>query len=458
MVSRAMPISLDYSLALHSSAAPCGVEADALSALQARFSDAKKSLFQRIDSGELGFWALPDGAHVAASKALAGGIGEEITDVIVLGIGGSSLGGRAVYEALGGPPELRDGRRLHFPENSDPWRLARLIETLDPTRTLAVVISKSGGTSETAAMLLVIRKWLRDGGCEMAKHLVAVTDPETGGLRALAEKEGLKTLPIPQNVGGRFSVMTGVGLFPCALVGLDVAALCEGAKAARELCERDDLLANPAGILAALHVLHTDAGRNMTVFMPYSDPLRATAGWFVQLWAESLGKRFSKTGERIEVGATPIPAIGATDQHAQVQLFMEGPKDKFTWFVRVGERAQDLTMPREEGQNAYLGGRTMGDLNAAQQQATALALAKDGRPSLTLELPKVDAFHLGQLLFILEAATAFAGELVGIDAFDQPGVELGKRLAYGLFGREGFEKDAAEIQETLRSIPTRRVE
>jgi glucose-6-phosphate isomerase len=180
-------------------------------------------------------------------------------------------------------------------------------------------------------------------------------------------------------------------------------------------------------------------GRPLHVLMPYSDALRPIAAWFVQLWAESLGKRIDRSGRVIETGPTPIPAVGATDQHAQVQLFIEGPKDKLVTFIAIDEPPCDLAIPASSGDNAYLTGHTLAELLDAERRGTALALARNGRPSLCVHLPRLDAASLGGLFFLFEAATAFAGELLDVDAFDQPGVEEGKRLAFGLLGRQGYE-------------------
>lgn len=442
-----MTLRLDYTLALDSGSG-CGITQAHLDAEEPAFRAGLERVRAAAADGELGFWSLPgDAEAVEAALALAGRVPAAASDVVVLGIGGSSLGGRALYEALGGPPELRRGRRLHFPDNSDPWRLAHLLDALDPHRTVAIAISKSGGTVETAASLLVVRQWLRAAGAEMRDHLLLVTDPARGSLRALAAAEGLEALPIPPNVGGRFSVLTAVGLLPAALAGFDVRGLMRGADDMRRRCEEPDLRTNPAGLLAALHVLHHRLrGRHVHVLMPYADGLRAFAAWFVQLWAESLGKRHGKDGRVLESGPTPLAAVGATDQHAQVQLFMEGPRDKLITFVAVDALDRDLTIPKEEGPNAYLGGHSLGELLSAERRGTAMALATDRRPSLTLRLSALDAPNLGALFFLWEAATAIAGELYGVDAFDQPGVELGKRLAFGLLGRAGFEEEQRQVE------------
>ncbi len=445
-----LPLRFEYAFSMDAGlGAGAGPSDSDLDALAPRFERALAGVLAAVDSGKLGFWGLPAQRENAdAAVAFAKSLPEAITDVLVLGIGGSSLGGRALYQALVGPPELAQAapgkRRLHFPDNSDPWLLAKLLRVLRPEQTLALVISKSGGTVETAAQMLVVEEWL---GAHRATQLVAITDPEQGSLRALARRDGLATFPIPANVGGRFSILTAVGLVPAALAGIDVHALLDGARAVAEACRAPELRENPAGLLATLHVAHHERfGRNIHVLMPYADALRPFAAWYVQLWAESLGKRFDRAGKKVELGPTPLPAVGATDQHAQVQLFMEGPRDKLVTFVAVESLDEDLGIPRAEGANAYLGGHRLSTLLDAERRGTTLALARDGRPSMTLVVPRIDARSVGGLLFLYEAATAIAGELYDVDAFDQPGVEEGKKLAFGLLGREGYE----EVGERVR--------
>ncbi len=398
-----------------------------------------------MDAGAGRGGLLPDtDAPVTSIERYARDVPNAVTDVLVLGIGGSSLGARSVVHALGGPNEfvrLDEGRRrVHFPDNPDPWSFGRLLERLDPCRTQVVVVSKSGRTVETAAQTLAAIDWMDAcADASIGERFVAVTDPAQSPLRQLASEHGFRCFDIPSNVGGRFSVLTPAGLLPAVLAGLDVRGLLEGAKAARESCARGRLCQNPAGLFASLlHRHHTARGRGIQPLMPYSDALRPLSQWFVQIWAESLGKRYDRNGTMVECGPTPIAAVGPTDQHAQVQLFMEGPRDKIVTFIAVDEACRELTIPKRDGAYAVLGGHSFFDLLEYERRATAVALAQDERPSLTLHMARVDPFHLGALFFTLQAATAFAGSLYDVDTFDQPGVELGKRLTWGLLGRPGF--------------------
>ena len=369
----------------------------------------------------------------------------------MLNIGGSTLGTRALLSALRPPAwnELDDEAREFFPrltllDNVDPTSVAAALRRIDPRRVLVNVISKSGGTAETLAQYLVVRKWLDDAlGGAASRHLVFTTDPEKGALRALALREGIATLEVPPDVGGRFSVLSPVGLLPAALVGIDIAALVEGAGRAVARAEEGELLRNPAALFAALHwAADTQVGARLHVLMPYSDRLRDVAEWFRQLWAESLGKRVDRTGQVVHTGPTPIASVGATDQHSQVQLFMEGPFDKLITFVTVADPGEDLPIPELEAmpeEVACLGGRTLGGLLQAEYEATAAALARMGRMNCTLALPDLSPQSVGELLMFFQLATGYAGCWYGVDPFDQPGVELGKRLTFGALGRVGYE-------------------
>ncbi|HEU4565875.1 MAG TPA: glucose-6-phosphate isomerase [Gemmatimonadaceae bacterium] len=423
------------------------------------FAAAYAGFERRQAAGELGFVALADGSTLAAEiRQFADGAGQAFSDIVVLGIGGSALGTIALRSALRPPhwnalsDEERDFYpRLHVLENVDPVTIAALLDRLELGRTLFLVISKSGGTAETMAQYLIVRGRLESAlGDGVSRHLVFITDPEKGALRAIARKEGIAALDVPPNVGGRFSVLSAVGLLPAALVGVEIEKLLAGARDMLARCRSAALEENPAGVFATLQWLaDTTLGLHTQVLMPYSDPLRELSAWWVQLWAESLGKIRPDGGH---VGPTPLPALGATDQHSQVQLFMEGPRDKTVTFVALAESPVDLEIPRLHGdlaELAYLGGHSLAELLNAERQATAAALAQRGRANMTITIDRLDAEHLGGLLMLLEVATVYAGELYGVNPLDQPGVELGKRYTYALMGRP----DAAEARREWESIP-----
>ena len=438
----------------------------------AAFTAAHQAVVDQHAEGTLGFLDLPDdrGLHqqtldfVARQRQRTGA--DALTDVVVLGIGGSALGPIALRTALCAPQwnllddAARGGKpRLHVLDNVDPANISALLGRLELRHSLFVVTSKSGGTAETMAQYLIIRARLTTalGDVAARERLAFVTDPEKGALRTIARAEGVATLDIPSNVGGRFSVLTPVGILPAALVGIDTAALLAGAKDMRARCASGAIGKNIAGTFAALQFL-ADArhGRHIHVLMPYSDALRDMADWFVQLWAESLGKHRSPGDAG--VGPSPMGALGATDQHSKVQLYMEGPGDKTVTFIAVDEGGTDVEIPSLHAdipELAYLGGHRLSELLDIERRATAGALGRRGRPNMTLSLERVDAWHVGGLLMFLELATAYAGRLYGVNAFDQPGVELGKQFTYAMLGRTDAEEARAEWATLPAADPSR---
>ncbi|HEU4569335.1 MAG TPA: glucose-6-phosphate isomerase [Gemmatimonadales bacterium] len=423
-----------------------------LAALAARFPEVQQEVARRRGAGEYGFLRLGERTDQAREIArFAEGLGQAYDHVLVLGIGGSALGARALLSALRAPAwnELSDEGRDFFPrltilDNVDPGSVAAALRRIDPRRVLVNVISKSGGTAETMAQYLVVRAWLEEAlGDRAHRHLVFTTDPAKGALREIAGREGIAALEVPPDVGGRFSVLSAVGLLPAALVGIDIEGLLAGARRAVARGEEPDLLKNPAALWAALQwAADTELGARIHVLMPYSDRLRDVAEWFRQLWAESLGKARARDGREVFAGPTPVASVGATDQHSQVQLFMEGPFDKTVTFLRVEEGGADVTIPARPGlpdELAYLGGKTLGQLLRAEHDATAAALAERGRMSSALALDALTAESLGELLMFFQVATGVAGVWYGVDPFDQPGVELGKVLTYAAMGRKGYE-------------------
>jgi len=286
-------------------------------------------------------------------------------------------------------------------------------------------------------------------GKDAAKeHIVCTTDMTQGNLIKIAKAEGYKTFYVPSEVGGRFSQLCPVGLLPAAFCGLDIKSLLAGAAAADEACKNPNYMKNPAYIFAILHYIALENGKNISVIMPYADSLKFMADWHSQLWAESLGKKLDNDGKIVNVGQTPVKALGATDQHSQVQLYTEGPHDKVTVFLGVDGYVSDINIPKtfeDIPSLGFLGGHSMAKLLKTQQMATEYALLQAGRPSMTITLPEVNEHTMGQLFYMLEVATAFAGELLNINTFDQPGVEEGKNATYAYFGRPGYEDKKAEL-------------
>ena len=454
-----MALRIDYSnmMATHAAA---GIPADELLEGAERFRSAHLDLTRAREAGTLGFLDLP-GNHALRDDVarFAGEVKGRYREVVILGIGGSALGPIALRTALRPPlwnvldDSRRDGMpRLHVLDNVDPATIAALLDGLSLEDTLFLVVSKSGGTAETMAQYLVVRQRLAQAvGRDLARHLVFITDPEKGALRAIADAEGIRTFDIPANVGGRFSVLSPVGTLPAALIGIDTSALLAGAADMVTRCRTAELMGNPAGIFAVLQWLADERhGLHSHVMMPYSDALRDFAAWFVQLWAESLGKIRREDG--VSVGPTPIAALGATDQHSQVQLFMEGPVDKTVTFLAVAERDAQVTIPAlhpDIAELGYLGGHSLGELLDIERRATAGALARRGRPNMTLTLDRVDPWPIGALIMLLEIATVYAGALYRVDPMNQPGVELGKQFTYAMLGRP----DAEEARREWNLLP-----
>jgi len=435
-----------------------GVMDAELKALDPKLSAAAKA----VEKADFGFRKLPYDSKLADEIAvLAGEIQKRCDNFVVIGIGGSALGNLALHSALNHPEHNllnrppRRGPRLFVPDNIDPDRIAALLEAIDLENTVFNVISKSGGTAETMSEFLIFREALikKLGPERHIEHIVITTDPQKGDLREIAKHFGYASLPIPPDVGGRFSVLSAVGLLSAAVTGSDIHQLLRGAGEMDACCQKSmKLWENPALTGAALHYLMDKAkGKNIQVMMPYSHALRDVADWFRQLWAESLGKLSDRAGRRVHSGQTPVKALGVTDQHSVMQLYVDGPFDKVVTFLTVDEFRATVPVPqafREFGAMNYLGGRTLNELMRAEQQATELALAQSGKPNCAIRLPRVNEETVGALLFLLEMQTVYAGELYNIDAFSQPGVELGKNYTYALMGRSGFEAKRRELEKS----------
>jgi glucose-6-phosphate isomerase len=450
----AMTVRLDLNGLLAAAVGADGLTPEEIGGFEAELVRVRDELRARRAAGELTFADLPhrrDELHAVLATAAA--VQGQFDTLVVLGIGGSALGARALQAALaaGGA-----GMRVVVADSIDPDAFGALLAGLDLRRTLFNVISKSGETAETMVQFLVVRdRLLRElGAVDYKQNVVVTTDAKRGALRQIVNDEGFRALPIPAGVGGRFSVLTPVGLFPAAVAGIDVEELLAGAAYMDERGRAaESPLADPALALAgALFLQAARRQKAIVVLMAYCERLAAAGDWFCQLWAESLGKALDLSGRRVEWGQTPVRALGAADQHSQLQLYVEGPRDKVVLFLRVEDHGEGVDVPasyQDLESVGYLGGHTLAELLNAEQRATELALVKAGRPNATLTLPAVNPFTLGQLLYLLEMATAATGALAGIDPFGQPGVEEGKRLTCGLMGRPGFEQARADVEEWL---------
>ncbi|HKX45240.1 MAG TPA: glucose-6-phosphate isomerase, partial [Planctomycetota bacterium] len=417
-------------------------------------SSAALAAVQARRARDLRWMDLPYQTEVHdAVEEYAAAVSERFANFVVLGIGGSALGNTALQTALNSPyHNLRPpGRlpRLFVLDNVDPDLIGEFLEHVDPAETLFNVISKSGATAETMAQFLILRDRLvgalgEDGHRE---HVVVTTDAERGVLREVVRREGYASFVVPDGVGGRFSVLSPVGLLSSAVVGIDFRGLLKGAAEMDARCRAAAFHENPALVHAALqHLLHTAKGKPIAVTMSYSHRLRDVADWYAQLLAESIGKRVDRDDREVFVGPTPVRAVGVTDQHSQVQLYVEGPHDK--WFTLLAVERPDHHVPIPEAYPdleglAYLGGHTLEGLFEAEREGTRAALTEARRPNVTLELEQVTAHTVGQLLYLLETSVAVQGEHYRVDAFDQPGVEAGKVAAYALLGRAGYESRRA---------------
>jgi glucose-6-phosphate isomerase len=436
-----------------------GISESELRELAATIAEEHERLTREHDASEQRWMDLPDATALADEvQAFAAEVREQYDDFLLVGIGGSSLGAIATIQALTHPhrntlpKERRGGPRIFILDNPDPEKIAATLDTVDLSRTLVNVVTKSGQTAETMANFLVVRDALIQAvGEEQAKkQIVATTDPESGLLRQLADQEGYRTFPVPPGVDGRQTVLSAVGMIPAAIAGVDIHGLLAGAAAMRARCQTGDVLQNPAYLLAAISWLaDTSHDKSMLVTMPYADALFGVSDWFRQLWAESLGKKLSVDNEVVFAGQTPIKALGAIDQHSQIQLYTEGPNDKLIQLIAIESYRDTVEIPTPPASIpdlAYLQGGELGDLLDKERAATAWALAKAERPNLTITVPTIDAGIVGELFYMLELQTVMAGALYHVNPFGQPGVEAGKNATYALMGREGYEGLRGELE------------
>ncbi len=422
-----------------------GVAPEELQALSGRLEIARRALKEAKAAGKLGFFDVPKRQPSReAMRTLLRKLDKEIDTLVVIGIGGSLLGAQAIHQALEGLDAPRRGARIlrlvFAGDATDPRAIADTIGSVDWKRSAINVISKSGDTIEPMAVFTLLRAELvrAVGARKAAARIIATTDGKKGTLRCIVEREGYAALPIPENVGGRFSVFTEVGAFPLLAAGIDVDRLWKGAAEADASFWRTVPLRNVPMLYAGLHYLLMRKGKPLSVLMPYAKRLTLVGQWYRQLWAESLGKKTDRRGRPADLGPTPIAAVGPADQHSQMQLYNEGPNDKTVSFLEVDGFGVDWRLPEPwpdiEGV-AYFAGHTLEEIVHIERQASAEALTGNRRPNGTLFIPDLTGRSIGGLLQDLMCAASVAGELMDIDAFDQPGVEAGKQAMYRLMGR-----------------------
>ncbi|MBO4323380.1 MAG: glucose-6-phosphate isomerase [Clostridia bacterium] len=424
-------------------------------------AEAVNSINSSRGKGWLGWTELPynQGDIVKDINATAKIIRKKAKNFVVLGIGGSALGPIAVFQALCHlhyndlPAKVRKGPKFYVEDNVDPERMSALLDVINVEDTVFNVITKSGATSETMTQYLVIFDLLKKKLGDKAKdNIIATTSSNAGNLIKIAKAEGFKTYYIPDGVGGRFSELCPVGLLPAAVLGIDIAEMLAGAAYMDKISAKKSIYENPALLNAILQDIAMKRGKNISVMMPYSDALKYFADWYCQIWAESLGKEVDLNGNTVNCGQTPVKSLGVTDQHSQVQLYTEGPFDKVVTFLAVDKYRSEVVISK--GCEAFpdvnfLCGHTMNELITAERLATEYALAAKKRLNHTIYLPEINAFTIGELIYYFEMQTAFAGEFLKIDAYNQPGVENGKKATYALLGRGGYEEKRRELDAAL---------
>jgi len=440
-----------------------GIASEQLKALAEKTSPLIQKLNEERKAGRTPYRDLPFNKEIAQQvKELAAELKQRCENLVVLGIGGSALGNIALQTALN--PYMhnlddtqRTGPRLFVFDNVDPTQFGSFWDWagFKLNKTIFNVISKSGRTAETASQFLIIRQMILDklGPEGLQNQVVVTTDAREGTLRKIATDENLRSLEVPQGVGGRFSALSAVGLFSAAMCRIDVDSLLKGARDMDVRVSCEDFYKNPAAINAAINYHFYNRDKKISVMMPYSYALKDLADWYRQLWAESLGKAKDLAGSEVHIGPTPIKALGATDQHSQVQLYREGPNDKLFTFLQVNNFKRKLKIGPAPGcapELGFLAGTDLATLLNNEKKATEYALLTDKRPCLTVILDEVNAYTVGQFIYLFEVTTTLAGALFGINPYDQPAVELGKDATFALMGKPGYEKLAEKIQPLIK--------
>ena len=442
-----------------------GITAAHVNGLKPRIKAAHNNLKQKREDGHLGFSYLPYDVKMRDDvKKTAEVVSGKFDNFVVLNAGGSAAGTKALAKALKHPfynmlpSDRRKGPKLFIIDHADPETCFGLLELLDLKKTIINIISKSGDTPETISFMKVLWNNLETklGKGKIKEHIIITTARDKGFLKALANKHGIISFVIPENVGGRFSVLSPCGLLPLACMGINIEELLKGAAYMDTLTSGDNVWNNPAYMMAVLHYLSgVKFKRNVSVIMPYSDALKEMADFFAVLWSGSLGKQYSVDGQKVNAGLTPVKSLGTSDQHSQMQLYLEGPFDKTITFIQVEKFREDIAVPSNfagEDAASYLSGQKMSKLFSAQYFTAASGLAANKRANMTITLPVISEFTLGQLVYLFEVQTAFMAELYNVNAFDQPGVEPANTAVYGLMGRKGYK----ELIKKTKAVKTQK--
>ncbi len=459
---QSMRVTVDYNYMMSKSLGNTGISDADLRAVKGKAEEAFGYVAENRGRDDLfmGWTELPYNQDAIVNDIIvtAKQIKKKFKNFVVLGIGGSALGPIMAFNALKHlhynelPPKKRGGPKFYVEDNVDPVRMAALLDVIDPKETCFNVISKSGATSETMAQFLIVADLLEKAGVNLPDNMIFTTDASRGNLMKIDDKFGgkFKKYVLPDGVGGRFSELCPVGLLPAAVLGIDIKGMLAGAAYMDSLCSKPSIAKNPALACAVIQYISMQQGKNINVLMPYSDNLKLMADWYCQLWAESLGKAVDYAGNTVNAGTTPVKSLGVTDQHSQVQLYIEGPYDKVITFISVEKYGCE--MPIAHGCEdipdvGFLGGHTLQELIQAENKATAYALMRAGRCNYTINMPEVNAFTLGQLMYMLELQTAYTGALLNINTFNQPGVENGKKATFALLGKKGYEAQKREMDD-----------
>lgn len=451
-------MKLDFNNMLDSMVGEHGISVQDIETMLSRIPEVHEGMEKK--KSQMAWRALPYNQDELIEDMVkeAKRINKDFDNFVVFGIGGSALGSKALFT---GTKHLkyneltkakRGGARFYVLDNVDPDGMNALLDVIDPKKTCFHVITKSGNTVETMSQLMIALGMLEKavGKEKLKENIILTTDKEKGILKKISTQYGFKTYTVPDGVGGRFSVLCPVGLLSAAVLNIDIKQLMDGAKAMDAACTQEDVWKNPAYMYATLMSIAMANNANISVMMPYADGLLNMAEWYAQLWAESLGKMYGNGGGVVHCGQTPVRALGVTDQHSQIQLYTEGPFDKVVAFIDVEEFNTNVTIQKSSidmMDAAYLEGQTLNKLIAAEMRATEYAVTQAGKMNMRITIEKMDAYSIGQLFFFFEMATAAAGEILKIDAFDQPGVEAGKIATFALMGREGYEKQAKELSQ-----------
>lgn len=440
-----------------------GVSDKELKAIAPRIKDLTKQFNDERKAGKKKYRDLPyDEDMIDAVHREVEHFRDRCEVLIVLGIGGSALGNIALQSALNPytynlmSDRTRNGPQVFVLDNVDPDQIKSVVDIVTPKikKTILNVVSKSGETAETASQFILFRDLLQAKlGKKYKDNILATTDASGGTLREICNAEGFRTLEVPDGVGGRFSVMSAVGLFSAAMCGIDIDALMEGARAMDKRVKEPDVYKNPAALIAAISYILNEKGKVMSVMMPYSTSLYYLGDWFRQLWAESLGKQDGLKKKSVYAGQTPIKALGATDQHSQVQLYREGPNDKLITFLEVERFNNKLAIPSSmKGVETldYLAGSNFQTLINSEKLGTEYALKESQRPTMTVLFPQVNPGTVGQFLYLYETAVSYMGALLEINTYDQPAVQLGKDATYALMGKKGYDELAKKIQSVAK--------